>query len=95
MARKKPFLLLPFNLVSKPIAPTCNLPLKQIRYPAGIHTFLKFQTISNIFKKSLYIQGPRAKFDTFENKYKKCHNSFKKWLIYEFKKVIILYGCVL
>ena len=54
MARKKPFLLLPFNLVSKPIVPTCNLPLKQIRNP-GIHTFLKFQTILNIFKKSLYI----------------------------------------
>ena len=34
-----------------------------------------------------YIQGPRVKFDTFEKKYKKCHNSFKKCLIYEFKKV--------
>ena len=43
----------------------------------------------------LVIQGPRVKFDTFEKKFKKCHNSFKKWLIYEFKKVIILYGCVL
>ena len=43
----------------------------------------------------MYIQGPRAKFDTFEKKYKKCHKSFQKWLIDELKKVIILYGCVL
>ena len=42
-----------------------------------------------------YIQGPRAKFDTFQNKYKKCHNLFKKRLIDKFKKVIILYGWVL
>ena len=30
-----------------------------------------------------------------KKEYKKCHNSFKKRLIDKFKKVIILYGCVL